>query len=120
MLTPEQSLALDTFTDFNPLVNVYLDNFLFLVLFDPTDARVSDFASSITTPQRTFIQQMWINQQPQARNDLVKIIRFTATSTLNTAGEVIRVLRTGNTGTVTAVFNIFKVQIPLIISNIPV
>lgn len=109
-LTPEQALNLSTFTDFQPLVNVYLDSFLFLVLFDPSDPLVSDFTP--TTPERDFIVEIWNEQRPRVKEQLSKVIRLRATVSLDTAGQVIQLLRAGANGTVNALFNIFKSEIP--------
>ena len=117
-LSPEQSLNLAVFTDFQPLVNVYLDQFVFLVLFRPANPLVSDFTP--TAEQQTFIQEMWNGQHPQINTQLGKAVRLEATIALDTSSQAIQLLRAGAAGTVTAVFNIFKSEIPnLVVLNTP-
>ena len=117
-LTPEQSLQLSTFTDFQPLVGEYLDEFLYRVLFDPTDASVSDFTP--TAAQRTYILEVWDGTRPDVLPKVAKIIKFIAVDTTNTAGQVIQLLRAGTTGTTTAVYNVFKTEIPKLVAELPV
>lgn len=115
-LTPEQSLALSQFTDFKPLVDLYLDQFTYLVLFDPTNALVSDYTP--TMGETTLIDDLWKNTRPEVKDQLAKIIKFVAVNTLNTAGEVIILLRAGAPSTVTAVFDVYKAEIPKIATNL--
>lgn len=118
-LTPEQSLALSTnFTDFSPLVGEYLDEFLYRVLFDPTDASVSDFTP--TAPQRAYILEVWNGQRPDVLPKMTKIIKFIAVDATNTAVQVIQLLRAGTAGTTTAVYNVFKTEIPKLVAELPV
>ena len=96
-LTPEQALALSNFTDYNTLIQEYLDEFSYRVLFDPSDSSVSDFTP--TTAQRAYILEVWNGTRPDAVVKLAKIIKYIAVDTLNTAAQVIQLLRAGSTGT---------------------
>lgn len=116
-LNPEQALALSSFTDFNPLVQEYLDEFCYLVLFDPTNAAVSDFTPS--NPQRSFILDIWNETRPDVIRKLAKIIKYIAVGSQNTASEVIILLRTGSPATTTTVYDVFKTQIPLLRAEEP-
>ena len=116
-LTPEQSLQLSAFTDFQPLVGEYLDEFLYRVLFDPTNASVSDFTP--TAAQRTYILEVWNGSRPDVLPKLTKIIKFIAVDTVDTAAQVVQLLRAGSTGTTTVVYNVFKAEIPKLVAELP-
>jgi hypothetical protein len=115
-LSPEQSLALSQFTEFEPLVNEYIDEFAYRVLFDPTNPAVSDFTP--TTAERDYIKQMWDGLLPRTKQQLAKIIKFVAVDSQNTAGDVIRLLRLGNTGTTNVLYNVFKAEIPKLVAEL--
>lgn len=112
-LTPEQSLQLSTFTDFEPLVNEYLDEFTYLILFDPTNPLVSSYTP--TAGESIFLREIFDDQRPLIKRQLAKIIKFTAVGSQDTAGQVIILLRNGAVGTTTVIFNIFKSEIPKLV-----
>ena len=116
-LTPEQALALSSFTDYNTLIQEYLDEFNYRVLFDPTDASVSDFTPTLA--ERAYILEVWNGARPDVVVKLAKIVKYIAVDTLDTAAQVIQLLRAGSTGTTTAVYNVFKQQIPLLVAELP-
>lgn len=118
-LNPEQSLYLETFTDFNPLVKQYIDEFLYLVIFIPTDPKVSDFTP--TAAELAFLKELWEEKRPAQVAQLQKIIRYQFVirfGSTNTAEEAILLLREGRNTTTNRIFAIFKEQIPLMLSNL--
>lgn len=116
-LNPQQALALTEFTDYNKLIKEYLDEFAYRVLFDPTNASVSDFTP--TAAQRTFILAVWNETRPDVLTKLAKIVKFIAVDTVNTATEVINLLRAGSVATTNVVFGVFKTEIPKLVTEEP-
>ena len=112
-LTPHESITLSEFDDFPKLAVRYLDEFLYLVLFDPTNPLVSDYTP--TSGERKFVFSLWNNETHDVRGQLIKIIKFKVfNNSINTAEKALHELQLGTAVIIDDIYSVLKSQLPLL------